>query len=319
MLRTMACFFIILIGDLFASPLSNHLKKISDKSGSNTIKNIDFIYMINLDERPEKYAHSMQELAPYGIIPYRFSAVNGWKLSVENLNDIGIKYKPWMPQNLMATCYLPEDQGQPRHEIMQIPDRNYFFHCLSPGGVGIVLSHLSILQDAYDSGYHTIWVMEDDIEVIENPHQLSDLIDQLDLFVGEDGWDILFTDPDTKNQQGEYVPCYTAALRPDFIPADPLKFQVRTSISLDLRKVGARYGAYSMIIRRSGMKKILDLCQGGIFLPYDMEYTLPDGIRIFTVLRDIVSTQPKAASDNGFQNYLPSITLHSLIEDFSIN
>ncbi|MFI5334690.1 MAG: hypothetical protein ACHQT8_05960 [Chlamydiales bacterium] len=32
-----------------------------------------------------------------------------------------------------------------------------------------MLSHLSILQDAFDSGYETIWVMEDDIEVVRNP------------------------------------------------------------------------------------------------------------------------------------------------------
>ena len=40
--------------------------------------------------------------------------------------------------------------------------------------------------------------MEDDIEVLQNPHRLSDLIDQLDLLVGSDGWDILFTDRDIK-------------------------------------------------------------------------------------------------------------------------
>lgn len=31
-----------------------------------------------------------------------------------------------------------------------------------------MLSHLSVLKDALDSGYETIWVMEDDIHIIQD-------------------------------------------------------------------------------------------------------------------------------------------------------
>lgn len=294
----------IAISPLFAG-VESHYKIPLDKSNSDLhpMRNIDFIYMINLDERPEKFAHSINELAPYGIMPYRFSAVNGWELSLEDINDVGVKYAPWMRQELMATCYLPEDNGQARHEVMNQVGRNYFCHCMSRGAVGIALSHLSILKDAYDSGYETIWVMEDDIEVIRDPHMISDLIEKLDKLVGKDGWDFLFTDFDTKNKKGEYVPCLGAALRPNFVPINPYKFAERTDISPEFRKVGARYGAYSMIVRRSGMKKMLDFNKDGIFLPYDMEYTLPDDIHMYTVREDIVSTQPNALSDNGAPNY----------------
>jgi hypothetical protein len=44
-----------------------------------------------------------------------------------------------------------------------------------------------------------IWVMGDDIEVIQNPHVLSELTDKLDALVGNRGWDVLFTDHDTKS------------------------------------------------------------------------------------------------------------------------
>lgn len=259
--------------------------------------------MINLDERPEKMRHSLNQLAPFGIVPFRFSAVNGWELSLEAINDVGVKYEPWMRPELMGTCYLPEDNGEPHHEVMHIVERNYFCHCMSRGAIGIGLSHLSILKDAYDSGYETIWVMEDDIEVIRDPHLLSDLIKKMDDLVGKNNWDFLFTDFDTKNKAGNYVPCLGAALRPDFAPINPDKFIERVDISPEFRKVGARYGAYSMIVRRSGMKKMLDLLENGIFLPYDMEYTLPDNIHMYTVREDIVSTQPNALSDNGAPNY----------------
>ena len=297
--------FFVFVGFLLHADLEDHLKKITDKTGLHQIRNIDFIYTINLDQRPEKFQRSLEQLAPYNVIPYRFSAVNGWELSLEAINDLGIKYEPsWMTNGHWGTRYFLEGDGQPYHEIVGVPGNVYFSHCMSRGAIGIVLSHLSILQDAYDSGYDTIWVMEDDIEVFRNPHLLSDLVDKLDVIVGKDGWDILFTDPDTKNNQGNYVPCTAYAWRPNFEPSNPEHFVERQDISPDFRRIGARYGAYSMIVRRSGMRKLLTFFKHyHIFLPYDMEFTQPRGIRFYTLTFDLVSTEPNALSDNGGPNY----------------
>jgi GR25 family glycosyltransferase involved in LPS biosynthesis len=305
MLRIISFCCIIAFTNLYGSEVEDYFKIPSEKPNAHihSIKNIDFIYMINLDQRPEKFEASLDELAPFNIIPYRFSAVNGWELPFDALNKLGVKYEPWMRQGLMGTSYLPEDEGTPSHEIMQVVNKNYFCHCMARGTIGIALSHLSVLKDAYDSGYETIWVMEDDIEVLRDPHILSELIQKLDSLVGKDGWDFLFTDMDTKGQNGAYVPCLGAALRPNFNPSDPYRFQYRENIDSEFRTVGARYGAYSVIVRRSGMKTMLDFMKDGIFLPYDMEYTLPDNIRMFTVLDDVVSTMPQALSDNGAPNY----------------
>lgn len=304
-LKYLFCSLSVLVlsgGSLFGS-IQEHLKIPSDKSGESQMRGIDFIYMINLDQRPEKYKQSLDALVPFGITPYRFSAVNGWELSLEDINEVGVKYEKGMTKGIWGTSYFPENNGQPHHEVMNVVGRNYFSHCMSRGAVAIALSHLSILQDAYDSGYETIWVMEDDIEVIKNPHILSGLIDKLDRLVGKNGWDFLFTDRDTKGQDGANVICLGAAARPNFQPHPANKFQKRVDISSDFRRVGARYGAYSMIVRRSGMKKMLDFTKNGVFLPYDMEYTLPHGIRLYTVREDVVSTQPNALSDNAGPNY----------------
>ncbi len=286
--------------------LQSYFKPAPDKSEIPTqqVKNVDFIYVINLDQRPEKWAHSVQELLPYGIHPYRFSAVNGWELSLEAVNDLGVKYEPSFTKTLWGTAYLPDGNFLPHHEVMQVVGRNYFCHCMSRGAIGIILSHLSVLQDAYDSGYETIWVMEDDIEVIQNPHLMSELIERLDEQVGKQKWDLLFTDQDTKDQQGQYVECRGFALRPNFTPPNPNRLYVRKKISKDFRKIGLRYGSYSVIVRRSGMKKILDFFkQYHLFLPYDMEFYFPPKINLYTVLDDVVSTQPRASSDNGSPNY----------------
>jgi GR25 family glycosyltransferase involved in LPS biosynthesis len=294
---------LILAASLDAA-LEDHFKKITDKSGSYQIKNIDFIYTINLDQRPEKFQRCLEQLTPYQIVPYRFSAVNGWELSLQTINDVGVRYQFWMKSGHWGTRYLPDGDGQPHHEIVEVPKDTYFCHCMSRGAIGIVLSHLSVLQDAYDSGYETIWVMEDDIEIIQNPLMLSALIEQLDGLVGKEGWDVLFTDRDTRNNLGQYVPNTAYAWRPNFEPPDPKKSEYREDISPDFRRIGARFGAYSMIVRRSGMKKILSFYKNfNIFLPYDIDFVLPFGMRFFTVTHDVVSTQLGAPSDNGGPNY----------------
>lgn len=298
--------FLIFFGLNLDAKLEDHFKKPIDKSNEHTMKNIDFIYMINLDQRPEKFERSVEQLAAWGITPYRFSAVNGWELSVDTITDVGIKYIPGMTLgNMMVTYYEKENWKNPVHEYPQKEDRTYFSHCMSLGAIGICLSHLSVLQDAFDSGYETIWVMEDDIEVINNPHFLSKLIKKLDKAVGKKGWDILFTDQDTKNNNGKYVPCTTCALRLNFIPFDKKRFAKRDTVTPYFRRIGARFGAYSMIIRRSGMQKLLQFFKTyNLFLPYDMDFIMPNDIKFFSVINDIVSTKPNSPSDNGGPNYL---------------
>jgi GR25 family glycosyltransferase involved in LPS biosynthesis len=294
---------LIFISNSLSADIQDFFKPALNKSDKNQMKGIDFIYMINLDERPEKFAISEKQLAAYNIFPYRFSAVNGWEIPLKNLKLLGIQYESWMKNSIMGTRYRAGDSGVPLHENM-IVGKNYFSHCMSRGAVGIVLSHLSILQDAYDSGYQTIWVMEDDVEVIQDPNILSKYIKQLDSAVGKKKWDILFTDPDTKGQNGNYVPCLSYAPRPNFTPQNPDRFSLRKDVNSVFKKIGARYGAYSMIVRRSGIRKILNFIKTySIFLPYDMEFYLPNDINMYSLNFDVVSTLPKALSDNGAPNY----------------
>ena len=298
----------VLLSLLFAvsshAGVSDYFKPVSKKTIISTLKNIDFIYVINLDQREEKFAHVVRELAPFGIIPHRFSAVNGWELSLEAIDNLGVRLSREMDSGQMGTYYAIPG-GEATHERVARMGQTYYCHCMTRGAIGIVLSHLSILQDAYDSGYEIIWVMEDDIQVIQNPHILSDLVELLDQSVGKEGWDILFTDRDTKNQNGEYVPCAAYAWRPNFTPPDPFIFQKRSQINGYFQRIGSRYGAYSMIIRRSGMEKMLNFIKKHkIFLPYDMEYYFPENMRLFSVLNDVVSTLPNALSDNGGPGYL---------------
>ncbi len=298
-LLLMAC-----VHTLFGGDISDYFKPVVEKKGTGGVAGVDFIYLINLDERPEKLASVLTQLAPYGIEPCRFSAVNGWNLDLETINELGVQYETWMEGGAWASGYPLDGNKTVEHEIVGIPGKTYFCHCMPLGSIGCALSHSSVLQDALDSAYETIWIMEDDIEVVQNPHLVSSLIEELDQLVGKDGWDVLFTDPDTKNTEGFHVPCHSYAWRPNYKPLDTVRFGLKRDVGERLRQIGARYGSYSMILRRSGIRKILNFLKCyQIFLPYDMEYTQPANIRLFTVKEDVVSTQPRAPSDNGGPTY----------------
>ncbi len=297
-------FFLVWIQALVGADIRSYFRPVVDKKGTGGVAKIDFIYLINLDERPKKLASVVTQLTPYQIEPCRFSAINGWELSLEALNELGVQYEPWMGGGNWGTSYLLDGNKEPQHEIVGIPGKTYFCHCMPMGAIGCVLSHLSVLQDALDSGYETIWIMEDDIEIVQNPHLISELLVELDELVGKDGWDVLFTDPDTKNTEGVHVPCTSYAWRPNYRPLDTARFAQKRDVGEHFKQIGARYGSYSMILRRSGIKKILNFLKCyQIFLPYDMEYTQPANIRLFATREDVVSTQPRAPSDNGAPNY----------------
>jgi len=299
------CGLLLLFFSSLSAEIEDYFKKAENKTSGHSLPGIDFIYMINLDQRPEKFKMSADQLAPFGIHPYRFSAVNGWELSLEAINEIGVKFSKEMEGGFMATSYHLHQNGKPSHENICNFGQTYFVHCMPRGAIGCAMSHLSVLQDAWDAGYETVWVLEDDIEVVRDPRILSDLILQLDQLVGEKGWDVLFTDRDFKDAYGRYTPAHGAAKRPDYAyylyAAD---YSKKTNISPEFRRIAARYGTHSMIVRRSGMRKILQFFKAHqIYLPYDMDLVYP-GLKMFALLHDVVSNLPKGISDVGGPFYL---------------
>jgi GR25 family glycosyltransferase involved in LPS biosynthesis len=211
-------------------------------------------------------------------------------------------------EQLLATAYPIEMGGEPLHEYISKIGRAYFVHGLSKGSIGCALSHISILKDARDSNYETIWVLEDDIATLSDPNILSDLIDELDDLVGKENWDVLFTDQDYRLSEGKYVVASGAAERPDLdcsIEARYSKrFTEKTEISANFRKISARFATHSMIIHRSGIEKLLNwFLAHQIYLPYDLENYLPPDIRRYTLIDDVVSNAIDAITDNAFPTY----------------
>lgn len=295
--------FILFVSSLHTS-LDKYLVKITNKPDCKSIRNVDYIYLINLDFRPYRYQFCCWQLDPYGIIPYRFSAVNGWDFSDEQLNDMGVCFSPEMQGGHWAKHF---DRTQERGFSIDFlrpfcVGKRYVSREVFPGTIGCLLSHLSILKDAYESGYETIWVLEDDMTVLDDPHLLSELIEKLDGFVGENNWDILYTGSDVSNKpfydwrndlKSDILNLQTEWFwRPDLDPGDFYKRAQRTIISEDFIKIGSVMRTHSMIIRKSGMKKILDYYQNhAIFIPYDHDLANVPDIQLYSLRYPFITHQ----------------------------
>ena len=289
--------------------ISHYFKKVTrEKTEKSALNGIYFIYLINLDQRPEKLEKCLSQLKTHGISPYRFSAVCGWDLSIEAFTELGVKFLPGMLSDEWVVHFPPEKQGTPDSDFLREESygKTFFSRWITPGAIGCTLSHLSVLQDAYDAGYETIWVMEDDISVVQDPHLLPPLINQLDALVSKKEWDILFTDIDTADgimyaAENDFESDLKGNLgffwRPDIDLSDRSPFAKRTILNKDFMKIGSRMRTHSMIIRRSGIKKILDFeKQHHIFIPYDHELAIVPSIQMFSLRYNLV-THAVAPSD----------------------
>jgi GR25 family glycosyltransferase involved in LPS biosynthesis len=275
--------------------VQDHLKPCPNKTVVDShVPGVDFVYVINLDRRPDRLASALEKLRPYGINTYRFSAVDAKTLSIDALEDVGVRFEEGMNEGQWVTHYSPDNRGSTTYDFLRKScyGQSYFSQWMSKGAIGCALSHLSVLQDALISGYETIWVLEDDFVIHEDPRTISKYIDLLDSLVGHDNWDILYTDngsidPNKKNIEKKD---FWFLWRPDVKHYDYDSYAQRTYICPDILKIGARNGAYSMIIRRSGMKKILDFeTQRQLFLPYDNELILVPTLQQYNLAHTLVT------------------------------
>jgi GR25 family glycosyltransferase involved in LPS biosynthesis len=293
----------LLVSGICAAGVEDHLKPCLGKSDYvSAIPEVDFLYLINLDRRHDRLARSLEQLRPYGIVPYRFSAVEAKSLSVEALEDVGVQFQEGMRGGQWVTYYPTDKGGCVAYDFLRQScyGKSYFSQWMSRGAIGCTLSHLSILQDALTSGYETIWILEDDFLVLKDPRTIYRHIDALDSLVGHGNWDVLFTDdcPIASGPKKLEKKDFWFLWRPDVMQYDYDSYAERTLISSDILKIGARIRTHSMIIRRSGMKKILDFeTQNHLFLPYDNELILIPTLQQYALVHPFVTNRSDSSSD----------------------
>ncbi len=276
--------------------IKKHLKKIERTKKPLQIPGIDYIYLINLDSRPEKLSRSLKQLHHYGIEAERFSAIYGWTLSQEAFDDIGMKFTPPMDFRFNKNVFFrpASDQLDPGETLdASCYGKTCVHQTTSAGSLGGSLSHLSCLQDAFDRESETVWILEDDFTLEKDPRVLSEIIYSLDQLIGKEKWDLLYTDDDHHfNRYGDL----TIDPRPD---RAPFKLLVEhTPIGKGFIRIGGRHQLHSVIYRRSGIEKILNYIKSfGLFHTFDVEINFTPNLQKYNFQNAPVHGRERTTSD----------------------
>lgn len=332
----MRCFFLACIlglSCLLGKERLDCLKDVDKPLISSPIKSVDSIFVINLDKRPSKYASCLEEFAKYGIVPNRFSAVEGAAVSKEDINALGLVFMPHMkkgfikkdPQIPLIKKTTSEDIGVP-----------CFFYRFTAGAVGCYLSHVSLLKHLLESGSQALWILEDDFILLKDPSNLDKAVQDLNTLVGENGWDILFSDDehffDFEEDYDFYRPDFSTILEdfllenfnkvnsfknpPAFISAVEKLEKAHLVKWMNVnrkgficsrypdyfenfRRISGRFMMHSMIVKRSAAEKILDFfSKRGVFLPYDDELAFIPELRMYNLKKSITSHKEEISDTN---------------------
>jgi len=137
------------------------LRPLNPPKVSSGIEGIDCVYVINLDEKPHRWEAVKKQFDAQGIVPYRVSAINGWKIPKE-------------------------------HAAQLFDEDSYLLNEPFLGALGCLLSHVSVYKNALERGFKTIWICEDDIEFKQNGAKISQLVKEL--YRLDPQWDFFYTD-----------------------------------------------------------------------------------------------------------------------------
>lgn len=235
-------------------PITKYLIPIEVNQCNTGLDYIDCIYVINLNHRKDRWKNINHFFKKYNLHVNRVPAVNGWKLSKAERAELTSPYR----------------------------------FTRSPGALGCLLSHVSVLKDAYDREFSLIWILEDDAEILEDPASLVPIISTL--FTIDPEWDLLYTDKGYRINNGKYLEGWWPDLRPNE-KSRPLEYYlIQEDCSEDLLRIRSRIGTHSMIITRNGIKKILDyFTSRPVWTAIDVDIHETPNIREYCCKRDIVT------------------------------
>jgi GR25 family glycosyltransferase involved in LPS biosynthesis len=231
---------------------------------------INEIYIINLDVRKDKWTNIQQKLTQFGLSPLRFPAINGWRL----------------------------DRRELKNTYRNHVEKSHIQY-ISQGQIGCFLSHVAVLKDALTKGYNCIWVLEDDIVILDDLNELGGVIEKLNIF--DPQWDLLFTDVNTRGLNlneiwtfemflGDYFD-YSLVKDPNFIPQE----------NQDFKRIEYRLGTHSMIISNRGVKKLLEYFENlKISFPIDVQMHCCPNKRFYISKKEFVTHGERHGSDTSF-------------------
>jgi GR25 family glycosyltransferase involved in LPS biosynthesis len=210
----------------YETPTTRYLRDIEISELDSGMAGIDCIYVINLDDRPKKWKMMQDILNGFHLRANRVPAVNGWALTKRAKNALLGSYRRRARMN--------------------------------GGQIGCLLSHVSIMKDAYNRGFEKIWIMEDDIRFNESPQVLPALLEELTQL--DPGWDVFYTDTDAWRKLNIDA---TTLRKDNFFRPDQTYhsfdfYASRDRISSNILTMRHRHGLYSYVVSKKGIEKLLN-------------------------------------------------------------
>lgn len=234
-----------------------YLSPVTSLSNSSGLNGVDQIYVINLDERPEKWERIRVVFDALKLFPTRVPAINGWRLE--------------------------------KKAMLKLVKKGNFHSYNNCGKIGCTLSHLKVWKDAIGRNFKIIWVVEDDIECFSSPHVLSQLLMELEKI--DPNWDILYTDTNIRKCDGTFEKKVLLTPPPPFIESlGEDYYHTKTIINNTFLKIGCRHGTYSMLISYRGLLKLYEFQTAfKIWAPIDHSIHYTPNLRQYVTRHPIVT------------------------------
>jgi len=206
-------------------PFESALKKAKGKDKEvHKISGIDFIYVITA-KKCHRFNDFKRSFAKYGVNPYRFTSFSPSSISSDTMFRTCVhgsrRYKR------IKSNKLSIHRGKPvlNKRKMSSSKAGYIHRNMSIKALSRALSHLSIIRDAYVSGYETIWIMDSATKLRKDPSILSSYISRANKEIPD--WTSIYTDYSERDASDYVEPIMKFYWRPDVEFLDPEEYLSR--------------------------------------------------------------------------------------------
>ncbi|MCH9631318.1 MAG: hypothetical protein S4CHLAM37_13400 [Chlamydiia bacterium] len=254
--------------------LQSFLEKTEEMVEFSGLKEIDRIFVINLDRETKRWSYIQALTDKFELGVNRFSAIYGKEIERRRLKDF---YRHCLHKNCTG--------------------RN-----VSPGQIGVFLSHLSILKHAIEKDYDVIWILEDDVAIVEDPKIIDSLVEELEQI--DPDWEFLYTDICSrfvrKNGTIEWN-SFEENFGNDFDYSLITSKDYEPYKDDDIQSIQHRLGAYSMILSRKGIRKLYSyFINNRMRYAYDVDLNFCEDKHMYQTNRDVVTTYGTFGSSTSF-------------------
>jgi hypothetical protein len=188
--------------------------KGKNKGADHSMAKIDFVYSIARKDC-RRYNDFDYRFFKHCICPYRFTSVSKGEISSNTMDKACVHGRSSFRKILANKLEGHHGENVLSQDKMNDYSVGYVHKHMSLRALAESLSHISVVKDAYDSGYQHIWIMDSGTEVRCDPNILSSYVQRANEEIND--WTILYTDYSERDVKDNLKPVGRMYGRPDVI------------------------------------------------------------------------------------------------------